>query len=263
MSLRPLRVVNEDFSYIRPLPKWTPSQPLWKRRPEAQSYQPKSSGPPSWVEEQRAARAFWRIQLFYDMINASDESRLSWPDGTIAKLKESKVERLGYFIGELQEIQTAMEYLQFPSDGRFKPMESSVLELPWPSREVDVSWTASQPIFDDQRDDKWGEGINWLVWGGPAVHFAKGMLSKYVFSPVRGVTFDPYRRFGFAFWDFRRLFGLGLEEDREKRGFLLSHDDGGGIYYSWRSILSEEELAKIDLRQEERMHRVRNGDSNR
>jgi len=57
MSLRPLRVVNEDFSYARPLPKGTPWQPLWKRRPEARPYQPKNSGPPSWVEEHRAARA--------------------------------------------------------------------------------------------------------------------------------------------------------------------------------------------------------------
>jgi hypothetical protein len=249
MSIQPVRVVDPHFSYACVV---EPSQPPWKKRPEVQRYQPQNSGPPSWVEEQRVTRAFWWLKLFYDLINASTESRLHWPKEDIAKLKRNDIEGLGFDAqGELEELKTVMAYLRCTTDGRFKEIDSSVLQLPWPSQEVDVYWTSPEPIFKHFRGDKWEESIIYLDLGAQAINFAGGILTNSLWSPIKGVTFEPFRRFGFALWDCRRMVALGLLTNPEEPEKYLPGDSNGGLFYTWRSILSEEEVVRVDRELEE------------
>ncbi|KAK7978642.1 hypothetical protein PG988_006132 [Apiospora saccharicola] len=39
----------------------------------------RDAGPPSWAEEQRSARAFWRLQLMYDLQKPGRGNLLDWP----------------------------------------------------------------------------------------------------------------------------------------------------------------------------------------
>ncbi|KAK8135054.1 hypothetical protein PG984_007066 [Apiospora sp. TS-2023a] len=45
------------------------------------------AGPPSWVEEQRSARAFWRLQLMYDLQKAGRGNLLDWPADDLHTLR--------------------------------------------------------------------------------------------------------------------------------------------------------------------------------
>lgn len=58
-SLRPQHLVDREFH-------WHGIQP-WEVKPPRQSYQTQEVGLPSWVEEQRVFRAFWRIQMICDL----------------------------------------------------------------------------------------------------------------------------------------------------------------------------------------------------
>lgn len=42
------------------------------------------TGPPSWVEEQRIFRSFWKVQLFNEVKIAVDSSLVDWSLGGIS-----------------------------------------------------------------------------------------------------------------------------------------------------------------------------------
>lgn len=53
--------------------------PMSERRIEGRPCEVYDVGPPSWSEEQRAMRACWRPQVFYDLQKAATHSMLNWP----------------------------------------------------------------------------------------------------------------------------------------------------------------------------------------
>ncbi|KAG6009921.1 hypothetical protein E4U21_000692 [Claviceps maximensis] len=55
-------------------------------RPATIKFEAQDSGPPSWVEEQRATRACWRLQLIYDLKRAAQRSQLDWSEADVSKL---------------------------------------------------------------------------------------------------------------------------------------------------------------------------------
>jgi len=52
-------------------------------------------GPPSWVERQRVQRAFWRIQVFFDIRHALDGKRVVWDSSDVAEPLSGKGEVWG------------------------------------------------------------------------------------------------------------------------------------------------------------------------
>ncbi len=186
-------------------------------------------------------------------MTASTESRLSWPKEDIAKLKKNDFEGLGFDAhGELEELRTVMDYLRCPTNGRFKNIDSSIPHLPWPSQEVKVYWSSPEPMFKDFWDDKWREGIIQLDLGAHGVNFAKGPLTNFCGRQKKGVTFEPFRRFGLAFWDDRRMVALGLlTGSEEPETFTSIYVNRGDLFYTWRSILSEEDVVKVERELEE------------
>lgn len=53
--------------------------------------------PPSWIEEQRVTRAFWRIQIFHDPQKAAAASLLNWPEEDIEELSSGPLKLYGNF----------------------------------------------------------------------------------------------------------------------------------------------------------------------
>ena len=79
-----------------------------------------------------------------------------------------------------------------------------------------------------------------------------GWLSKRYTSPCRYVKFRPFRCYGFAIWDLKRMQGLGLlfaqggsPELPQTAQTPRSEPDQ---YFRWESILSTEDLEEIEQR---------------
>jgi hypothetical protein len=100
------------------------------------------------------------------------------------------------------------------------------------------------PVFNDEF--RWGQTADALRGKSSGVEAVR-RLNGFGNSPIKGVTFDPFRPYGFAFWDRKRLHQLGLYPGIEEKGGF--HD-----YYvfAWQSILEPELVAAIraDLRRE-------------
>ncbi|KAK7999502.1 hypothetical protein PG990_012102 [Apiospora arundinis] len=60
-----------------------------------EQYQPPSTGPPSWVEEQRMIKAFWRLQFFLELQSAGARGRLGEKENKDEDLDED-LERGGW-----------------------------------------------------------------------------------------------------------------------------------------------------------------------
>lgn len=83
-ALRPEHPIDENFIFGRDGP--AENQHI---RPPSRKFEGRDVRPPSWTEVQRVTRAFWRIQLFYDLRKAAASSLLSWPKEDIEKLNSS------------------------------------------------------------------------------------------------------------------------------------------------------------------------------
>ena len=59
---------------------------IWQSRSEGTNVETKDVGPPSWTEEQRVFRAFWRFQLLFDLKRASKRGLLGWSEEDTTKL---------------------------------------------------------------------------------------------------------------------------------------------------------------------------------
>ncbi|KAH8893921.1 hypothetical protein GQ53DRAFT_745341 [Thozetella sp. PMI_491] len=64
-----------------------PSVPVWDQWPEQKPFLVHDIGPPTWVEEQRVFRAFWRVQLFHDLREAAATGSLNWPKDDLKELE--------------------------------------------------------------------------------------------------------------------------------------------------------------------------------
>lgn len=84
-----------------------------------------------------------------------------------------------------------------------------------------------------------------------SIHTIRGVIHDDE-SPIKGVSFALFRRLGFALWDDQRLAALGLDHAPLERGKRYVPTGGPSKYwYSWRSLLSAEELAQAETRLEE------------
>jgi hypothetical protein len=65
LDMRPSSLIKHGASDIPPYGRdWLKER---YDRAESRPYQPHSTGPPSWVEEQRAIKAMWRIHFFFEI----------------------------------------------------------------------------------------------------------------------------------------------------------------------------------------------------
>ncbi|KAK8005989.1 hypothetical protein PG991_012286 [Apiospora marii] len=174
---------------------------------------PRDPGPPSWVEEQRAARAFWRLQLLYDLRRAARANLLNtWPADDVDTLRSYG--------------QTQLLFLYDPTH---------VLN-PNPHRrpEKDEIYSAAQYLerAHGVRGDKLlaQPSAACLAWPRLAGHLGWWELAR-----VMGL--------GFAFWGEERLRGRGLLGNPRQIG------DWGSFKYAfvWHSMVSGAKPATCDV----------------
>jgi hypothetical protein len=245
--------------YIARCSRLTPSFPIDREfryqcvegapRPRRQTtkgreYKPRNAPFASWIEEQRVIRAFWLVQLFYDFRIAAKKSHLPWPADDLERLDEmDAADFYGCLSVEPEQVKTIMDYINEIQDKSEQPIAPN--RLPAALRKFHgATTTAPLDLVTYQRSHlpKFFSLPSHLNYYAPGYRFVTSFLSSDPSSPLFYVSFEPFRRFGFAIWDDHRLCDLGmLNKPGQSRLARASH-----FYYIWRSILSDEELESID-----------------
>jgi hypothetical protein len=234
------RLTGNYFAfYTRPFGPYDLMVPGWRRLADSTPCETRYMGAASWVEEQIVLRAFWRLQLLYDFKRAARNSRLAaWSRSDTDRILNLRVDELfpefWPLLAPHHEIINVCEYLQ-ASD------ENSSLPEILPERKVEVRIGPRDIVLDD---GYMGQRLSYvprslLVQGG--VHIIEAVIRDDQ-SPIKGASFSLFRCYGFAFWDTPRLATLNLYSKHCSLA-VFSH-----YWYSWRSLLSAEELATVERR---------------
>lgn len=268
LALRPSHPIDRTT----PQPyQFSGAQPEYFSRPGF-SYTPHSSGQPSWLEMQRALRAFWSVQLYLDLCRAllSGHILFAGPDtgdGDIERIRQievSKLEDLGPrpepMAASERAVSTVVDFLCEEMGWRLpecraedllilKNQKNEAFHLPWPKEGVG-------------RDFDWSnEGTGWFpgceedfvfqsagleassLRESPGERFLDRMWYMQRFSPVFDIRSSPaFCRLGIAFWDSRRLMALELLGPVAEDGFTVT---GRSMFkyfhilefaYTWKSV---------------------------
>lgn len=89
----------------------------WFKTSKGQAYQPRDTGPLSWIEEQRAIKSLWLIELFSELNTAQTTGLLNWSKDELEILSNASLARF-YIVRdfELQQILTVCEFLQISKE---------------------------------------------------------------------------------------------------------------------------------------------------
>jgi hypothetical protein len=204
---------------------------------ESRPYQPHNTSPPSWVEEQRFFKALWRIQFLSELKLARNEGRVNWTGDDLRALESTSLINF-YSIKpwELDQILTTWEFIQ-ELRAREGVNSDSISQLP--TAFLGESFNANcapQPCLDLKKDP-FQQGEEYLGLAPMSYIFQRTFIARDPkFSPLQGMPFKPYRKFGFAIWDDKRMTDLGFAEPGKQ--VIL---DTLKYYYVWYSVLTEEE----------------------
>jgi hypothetical protein len=276
-AARPSRPIDTKRGFRRRATTYRKSYDLdpWGPGPVCQPFEVQDIGSPLWNEQQRVARAFWRIQLIGDMRKLAASGRLqgpphNWPLSDIAAMERLQATDLDefkepvelsyidlratqpmeiayntwvrlYIPREYQETLSVLEYMQ-EVHGQSWPDQ-----IPAPSH---TSLNRPWPVPEHRPGDD-----RWLVGPSPGYKwFGRGNRNM----PSR--DFGSYRRLGFAFWSLERMQGHGLLPPgpwfgRHDPAFPYQHSDRARhrYHYTWRSLIREEDLVSLRCKEEEVM----------
>lgn len=225
LSMMPSRLPGE-FHYGDSMPGEHP----WHKRPQGERYHPRYTGPPSYMEEHRMINTLWRIQLLYEMRQAQRKSDFQWLGGDDGLFRAAFYNPVSV---QAQQISSVMDYveqrgLKNPASDRFKmPVNAT------PST-VHLPCSPAPPL--KRQNEKKKKIVERLHPPQMGYLFFRNLATDYR-SPLRYISFTPYRKYGFAFWDNERMVDLGfLPAPDEKHRFLSTE-----LYFTWRSVLTQEE----------------------
>lgn len=219
-------------------------------RPIGQRVKQQNSGPPSWVELQKAIRCFWRLQLYFDLQIAASSSHLNW-----SAYDQEQLGRLGIasfwkvceddqdFLEE--ELATVVVYLaeQPPHNSvQLGHLSRSVQLLEPPictTRAAKSEELSKKPCCRDY--DKLNK-----VTEGFRIARMDTLRSD---SPLRYTDRSRFRNCGFFLFDAERMAALGFMHWTSTSEHPLRQDlvmSMSNRRYRWESILSDEELKAIE-----------------
>ncbi|KAL7910290.1 hypothetical protein GGI35DRAFT_479152 [Trichoderma velutinum] len=248
------------------------------------------AGEPTWIEEMRALRAMWIIQLTGELqcLVEDKAGMISWPEEDAKTLSSMEapdlVTKFNHY--RVEEIKTAMLYARTLGDTK----KSTYYRLPRaPSTAVSARRTMTSPkpngdapaVYGFRRNkeihflkrgspvpedgepmisfaSKWGQTENYLYRPNAGMRAFKELTSGRVrmISPLDGVKYDSFRPLGLAFWDRWRLYLLGLTWGGSKEWTVNGHWYLPYFYhFALESILPLEEVAnvKATLREKRRL----------
>ncbi|KAH8815740.1 hypothetical protein F5884DRAFT_191133 [Xylogone sp. PMI_703] len=214
----------------------------WYDEAEGCSYEPRETGPPSWVEEQRVIKALWRIQFFFELNISRKAGTLDWPEDDLKTLASTSVPSF-YTIRdfEIEQILTVYEFIQDLIKREGYTEDDYRLPVVPAKDSFNVKCAPTPRPLRNYREDKLHQSLVRLDAAPLSLGFWWRMSRTHNYSPLKNIPFDPYRRLGFALWDQKRMTDLGFSEP-DGRALLNSEK----YYYTWRSILTEEERELCD-----------------
>ncbi|KAJ8062939.1 hypothetical protein OCU04_008186 [Sclerotinia nivalis] len=140
--------------------------PIDVGRSECRKYSVRDVSPASWIEEKRITRAFWYIQMFYDLKNNSE--KLRWTNSDLDRLRSMDTEEFygtTFYDGVKNAILTAALYLREASDEiLIQPAQQTVpfLQFPRLLRTSSIISFPEEQKFEDLKSDIWREGAHRL-----------------------------------------------------------------------------------------------------
>jgi hypothetical protein len=205
-------------------------------------------GSPSWVEETRVLRALWFAQLAYEMILSAPQWRNSKSRTAFKSPQDFVRGNINHSLinGPAEEVKTVMLYLEGLGTQPETKQEGPYYRLPRPPKDYsDAGWITALPelrqqewkdgqcykmvypnkvveldLPPDMKDMKdapsrstvarWDQTCDAINEPSVNIDYWAGLSSDMFASPIIGVKFDSYRRLGFALWDRKRTFFLGL-----------------------------------------------------
>ncbi|KAH8168363.1 hypothetical protein LIA77_11627 [Sarocladium implicatum] len=271
-SFTPLHCTNPKPSYGPVSPDRHPhnhpefTQPrAWDREFSGTQFKVVDAGQPSWVEDMRALRAMWVLQLIGEAHSLFDnwENAPDWSSDDVEQLQSlSPVELFDLhdlflnlyaeettsalqFLNTLGEM-TTDTYCRLPRAPALGEGSRWIVALPKKRVKMGSKLIGRGPfkaaIFNDEFT--WGQTSDALRGESSGVAAVR-RLNSAGNSPIEGVTFDPFRPFGFAFWDRKRVHQMGLYPGIEESGGIDDY-----YMFAWESILEPELVLaiKADLR---------------
>jgi hypothetical protein len=220
----------------------------FEKAENCKDYLPQHTGPPSWVEEQRIIKAFWRLQFFLELQGAGNKGSLGtyWPGQEVDVLSKSSPDGFyDVFDFEREQILTACEFFGAVTSRTITSVEAvhDNARLPTIRRiegAVPRCSCAEPPSFEFNKDT-FNQGPENLDRTPMSYRFHHAMSTTDGWLDGCPLTlvfpFQCWRKYGFAIWDDKRMADLGMR-DPTRRSFFRNY-----IFYSfrWWSILNEEE----------------------
>jgi len=230
--------------------------------------------PPSWIEEQRAIIAFWRVQYFYELKIGRLKGRLNWGVGGLSALQSSTIE--GEFSGFLRErVMTAADFIDeiraeegisnlgppssLASSFRLPDLgDREVVDPSWRCGVADWRMNLMEPVLSRPCTRSQAVQEPMTLWLNPpwtrrstaeleAEPMAWIRLRSFDDLPrtetpqLRRLPFQPYRKFGLFFWGEEKINKLGLWPNR----YNTEVNKGRDYFPRWLSLLTPDELAWV------------------
>jgi len=248
MALNPMHLKDPKFMYRR-------RQTFERRqaRPPGQPYQPVDCGPPSWAEEQRVARAIWRL-VFYFMLRTAivDRGLLGWKKDDVERLRNLRVKEFWDELligGEHEELKTVLDWI-YPdcsATGKESP--------PWvdPASHLCSARAYCCPDSTPTTEEDWKVAQkNFAEFYSKGFAFGKQAIARLHSSPLKHVDFSVFRPYGFAIWDLKRMVALGFLEDYSRDDTTRNpHLSESNLLSTWESILTRAQLEEVEKKQKE------------
>lgn len=237
-------------------------------QPEGLPIQPKLTGPPTYEEEQILIRLLWRLQVFTDLqIAAKQEYLRHWSVDECRKVQTWNVDWLFHYFTEISYeglFRSYIDWNPYCETEQFRSLMDFVVDITAVKTELQPGLGELEAFMKDIPVEVYESGyhvtclppkpileirgepmtiddllpaafsIDEMVEKPPAGwRLYKEMTSdpRYRYS---GVPFEPYRKYGFAFWQAERMANLGFQENEGWQ------DDESALrvcYFVWQSIL--------------------------
>ncbi|KAF2148517.1 hypothetical protein K461DRAFT_65259 [Myriangium duriaei CBS 260.36] len=220
-------------------------------------------GAPTWLEEQRVMRAFWRVQFVQDLRRAVRTGIVAWATGDLAELYSLSVPDIYDFPGIERDFNDASSEVY----SRISSQELTDLTLIHMAEEhlnqhphmPDPSWRRNGPDFvrppepPPPPEVEWGEPAQVVTrtdqdllsdhWSTGSARFA------LTFKSIRGSQTSamvPYRRLGVPIWCKERLDGYGLVSIPMRGSGLAEviHDAAQNLL-TWVTALGAEDVSSL------------------
>ncbi|KAI9729523.1 MAG: hypothetical protein M1818_008496 [Claussenomyces sp. TS43310] len=246
--LRPSHLVDKSFIFVS---EWRRGEylPSWRLKPAETPYPVRDIGPPSWVEEQRVLRAFWRVALFDQLRITVNASLISWPESSVKKLNMMDVVNF-YWVSPFNLLSPNELEPNIPLSQQRQALEEELLQsvsyYATENRETINSSTFLQtrrdwPLRTPSQED-WevvGCHTSWTYTFFYHVSQPDDYVEEGHCTPLQQISFQPFRCLGFAIWDTERMTEYGLLDPSH------SHADDSYLL-AWRSVLGKEEMAQAE-----------------